>query len=79
MNIHHIRREEVFIARYCRLSFIFDFGFHMSEQWCRSLLSTKGYNFNFTPILPYFQHGGMNLDHNFVQVWKINEDQTISK
>ena len=30
---------------------------------------------NFTPILPYFQHWGMNLDHNFVQVRKLSEDQ----
>ena len=30
---------------------------------------------NFTPILPYFQHWRMNLDHDFVQVWKFSEDQ----
>ena len=35
-----------------------------------------GDNYNFTPILPYFEHwGGMNLDHDFVQVSKLNEDQ----
>ena len=32
-------------------------------------------NCNFTPILPYFHHWGMNLDHDFVQVSKLNEDQ----
>ena len=30
---------------------------------------------NFTPILPYFQHWGMNLDHDFVQIWKFSVDQ----
>ena len=31
---------------------------------------------NFTPIWPYFQHWGrMNLNHDFVQVSKLSEDQ----
>ena len=30
---------------------------------------------NFTPILPYFHHGGMNLDHDLFQVIKLSEDQ----
>ena len=30
---------------------------------------------NFTPILLYFQLWGMNLDHDFVQVSKLSEDQ----
>ena len=29
---------------------------------------------NITPILPYFQLWGMNLDHDFVQVIKLSED-----
>ena len=51
-------------------------GIDNCDQWCRSLLSIGGNNLQFTPILPYFQHwGGMNLDHEFVQVWKFSEDQ----
>ena len=30
---------------------------------------------NFSIILPYFQHCGMNLDHDFVQVSNLSEDQ----
>ena len=30
---------------------------------------------NFTPILPDFQRWGLNLDHDFVQVSKLNKDQ----
>ena len=46
------------------------------EQWCRSLLSIGGIICNFTPILPFSQHwGGMNLDHDFAQMWKFSEDQ----
>ena len=33
VNTHHIRREEVFTAHYCWLSFIFAFGFHVSETF----------------------------------------------
>ena len=45
----------------------------MSGQECRSLLSIGGGIIcNLTPILPYFRHwgGGINLDHDFVQVSK---------
>ena len=49
------------------------------RQWCRSLLSIGGIICNFTPILPYFQHWGINLDHDFVQVWKFSEDQKNAK
>ena len=34
---------------------------------------------NFTPNLPYFQHWGMNLDYDFFQVSKLNEDQKKKK
>ena len=53
------------------------------DQWCRSLLSIGGGGgggggggviCNFTPILPYYQHWGDDLDHDFVQVWKFSED-----
>ena len=30
---------------------------------------------NFTPIFPYFQHWGVNLDHDFFQVSKLSKDQ----
>ena len=33
---------------------------------------------NFTPILPYFQHWGMNLDHDFFQVSKLSEKKGSS-
>ena len=36
-----------------------------------------GITCNFTPILPYFQLRGMNLDHDFFQVSKLSEDQKI--
>ena len=45
------------------------------NQGCRSLLSIGGIICNLTPILPYFQHWGMNLDHDFVQVSKLSENQ----
>ena len=45
------------------------------RQGCRSLLSIGGIICNFTPILPYIQHWGMNVDHHFFQVSKLSEDQ----
>ena len=45
-------------------------------QWCRSLLSIGGDNLQFYPNFALFSTlGGMNLDHDFVQVWKFREDQ----
>ena len=44
-------------------------------QGCRSLLRIGGIICNFTLILPYFQHWGMNLDHDFLQLSKLSEDQ----
>ena len=47
-----------------------------SEQWCRSLSSIGGDNLQFYPNFALFTTlGGMNLDHDFVQVWKFSEDQ----
>ena len=47
-------------------------------QWCRSLLSIGGNNLQFYPNFALFSTlGGMNLDHDFVQVWKFSEDQKI--
>ena len=45
------------------------------RQGCRSLLSIGGIICNFTPTLPYIQHWGMNVDHEFFQVSKLSEDQ----
>ena len=46
------------------------------KQECRSLLSIGEIICNFTTILPDFGHWGeMNLDHDFVQVSKLSEDQ----
>ena len=45
------------------------------RQGCRSLLSIGGIICNFTPTLPYIQHWGMNVDHDFFQVSKLSEDQ----
>ena len=45
-------------------------------QWCRSLLSIGGDNLQFYPKFALFSTlGGMNLDHDFAQVWKFSEDQ----
>ena len=45
-------------------------------QRCRSLLSIGGDNLQFYPDFALFSTlGGMNLDHDFVQVSKLNEDQ----
>ena len=45
-------------------------------QWCRSLLSIGGDNLQFFPNFSLFLTlGGMNLDHDFVQVWKFSKDQ----
>ena len=45
-------------------------------QWCRSLLSIGGDNLQFYPNFALFSTlGGMNLDHDFVQVRKFREDQ----
>ena len=45
-------------------------------QWGRSLLSIGGDNLQFYPNFFLFSTlGGMNLDHDFVQVWKFSEDQ----
>ena len=49
------------------------------EQWCRSLLSIGGGdNLQFYPNFALFSTlGGMNLDHDYVQVWKFSENQKI--
>ena len=45
-------------------------------QRCRSLLSIGGDNLQFYPNFALFSTlGRMNLDHDFVQVWKFSEDQ----
>ena len=45
-------------------------------QWCRSLFSIGGDNLQFYSNFALFSTlGGMNLDHDFVQVWKFSEDQ----
>ena len=45
-------------------------------QWRRSLLSIVGVNLQFYyNFALYSTLGGMNLDHDFVQVWKFSEDQ----
>ena len=49
-------------------------------QWCRSLLSIGGDNLQFYPNFALFSTlGGMNLNHDFVQVWKFSEDQRKKK
>ena len=49
-------------------------------QWCRSLLSIGEANLQFYPNFALFSTlGGMNLDHDFVQVWKFSEDQKKKK
>ena len=46
------------------------------NQWYRSLLSIGRDNLQFYPKFALFSTlGGMNLDHDFVQVWKFSEDQ----
>ena len=53
------------------LCFIFS-----QNPWCRSLLSIGGDNLQFYPNFALFSTlGGMNLDHDFVQVWKFSVDQ----
>ena len=43
---------------------------------CRFLLSIGGNNLQFHPNFALFSTlGGMNLDHEFVQVSKLSEDQ----
>ena len=50
--------------------------FYNYEQWWRSLLNIGGDNLQFYPNFAQFSTlGGMNLDHDFVQVWKFSEDQ----
>ena len=45
-------------------------------QRCRSLLSIEGNNLQLYPNFALFSTlGGMNFDHDFVQVSKLNEDQ----
>ena len=45
-------------------------------QWCRSLLNIGGNNLQFFSKFALFSTlGGMNLDHDFVQVWKFSEYQ----
>ena len=44
-------------------------------QGCKSLLSIGGIICYFTSILPYFQHRGMNLDHDFFQMSNLSEEQ----
>ena len=47
-----------------------------SDQGCRSLLSIGGYNLQFYPNFALFSTlGGMNLDHDIVQVSQLSEDQ----
>ena len=45
-------------------------------QWCRSLLSIEGDYLQFYPNFVLFSTlGGMNLDHDFIRVWRFSEDQ----
>ena len=49
---------------------------HGLRQGCRSLLSIGGDNLQFYHNFVLFSTwGGMNLDHDFVQVSKLSEDQ----
>ena len=49
-----------------------DYLYHLPPaQWCRSLLSIGEDNLQFYPNFSLFSTlGGMNLDHDFVQIWK---------
>ena len=50
------------------------------RQWCRSLLSIGGDNLQFYPnFLLFSTFWGMNLDHDFVQMWKFSEDKKKKK
>ena len=56
--------------------FIPELAIHRCVQRCRSLLSIGGDNLQFYPNFALFSTlGVMNLDHDFVQVWKFSEDQ----
>ena len=49
-------------------------------QGCRSLLSIGGHNLQFYPNFSLFSTlGGMNLNHNFVQVSKLNKKKVLTK
>ena len=57
-------------------TFLFEATSALLHQWCRSLLSIGGYNLQFYLNFALFSTlGGMNLNHDFVQVWKFREDQ----
>ena len=48
------------------------------SQWCKSLLSIGGDNLQFYPNFALFLTlKGINLDHDFFQVSKLSEDQTM--
>ena len=50
--------------------------FYSFKQWCRSLLSIGADNLQFYSNFALFLTlGGMNLDHDFLQVRKFSEDQ----
>ena len=65
-----------------KINFILNvlFNYCSHNQWCPSLLSIGGDNLQFYPNFALFSTlGGMNLDHDFVQVWKFSEDQKNCK
>ena len=66
--------SSIFFVIVLSLLVIFCLTFYCHQGW-RYSLSIGRIISNFTPILPYFQHWGMNLDHDFFQVRKLSEDQ----
>ena len=49
------------------------------KQWCQSLLSIGEDNLQFYPNFALFSTlGGMNLDHDFAQVWKFSRKKRSS-
>ena len=48
------------------------------RQWWRFMLSIVGIICNFPHFLPYFQHWGIEFDHDFFYVSKLSEDQKKS-
>ena len=57
-------------------SFLLKVLIRRQRQGCRSLLNIGGNNLQFYPNFALFSTlGGMNLDHDFVQVSRLSEDQ----
>ena len=55
---------------------LYEYGLRLRsyEQWCRSLLSIGGDNLQFYSNFALFSTlEGINLDHDFAQVWKFSE------